>query len=158
MSALGDLTLRQLGLSREHVAAMTQAAPVHSFMVLVNGERKELEQLSRRELEKLAGDCLALVPAKRNRFNTAKLFSLVANSFGVLVQELKARGRQPQIALARHVAMYVMRTHYRLSLNETARVLGYDHRNVLYAEQRIRTTMETDLGLRLQITQILSAL
>jgi chromosomal replication initiator protein len=68
-----------------------------------------------------------------------------AQEFGVAPEELVARSRRPEVALARQVAMYLARRLTTHSLPEIGREIGNrNHSTVLHAIKRIDGAIESD--------------
>ena len=74
----------------------------------------------------------------RGPVSVARIQQAVAETYGVPVEKMKARGRASQIALARQVAMYLARDLTHLSLNQIGEHFGgRDHTTVLHAQRKI---------------------
>jgi chromosomal replication initiator protein len=74
---------------------------------------------------------------------------LVAESFGMPVDDLLSTKRTSDLALARQVAMYLCREHTEASLQQ----IGYafnkkDHTTVLHACRKIDELLKTDLRVK----------
>jgi chromosomal replication initiator protein len=81
----------------------------------------------------------------RGPVSVARIQQAVAESFGVPVEKMKARGRASQIAHARQVAMYLARELTHLSLAQIGEHFGgRDHTTVLHAHRKI--SEEVDEG------------
>ena len=77
--------------------------------------------------------------APRGPISVARIQQAVAETFGVPVEKMKARGRASQIAHARQVAMYLARELTHLSLAQVGEHFGgRDHTTVLHAQRKIR--------------------
>jgi chromosomal replication initiator protein len=75
--------------------------------------------------------------------SVARIQQAVAESYGVPVEKMKARGRSSQIALARQVAMYLAREFTHLSLSQIGEQFGgRDHTTVLHAHRKIGTDIQ----------------
>lgn len=62
----------------------------------------------------------------------------VARHFSVTVEDLKSERRLPTVVVARHIAVYLVRTQLGLSLKEIGRHFGgRDHTTILYALEKI---------------------
>ena len=73
----------------------------------------------------------------------ARIQQAVAETYGVPVEKMKARGRASQIALARQVAMYLARELTHLSLNQIGEQFGgRDHTTVLHAHRKIEELVD----------------
>ena len=74
----------------------------------------------------------------RGPVSVARIQQAVAETYGVPVEKMKARGRASQIALARQVAMYLAREFTHLSLSQIGEQFGgRDHTTVLHAHRKI---------------------
>ncbi|MBE6378562.1 MAG: chromosomal replication initiator protein DnaA [Lentisphaerae bacterium] len=79
---------------------------------------------------------------------------LVANHFGITLNDMLGKCRSRQIADPRMVAMYLCRKLTRLSSNEVGELFGRTHANVLHAEKCIPEKCESDALLRRSINQL----
>ena len=76
--------------------------------------------------------------APRGPISVARIQQAVAETFGVPVEKMKARGRASQIAHARQVAMFLARELTHLSLAQVGEHFGgRDHTTVLHAQRKI---------------------
>jgi chromosomal replication initiator protein len=79
----------------------------------------------------------------------------VANSFQLLPADLKTRKRDKQTALARKVAMYLLRRETSCSFAQIGQELGgRDHSTVINACEKIASEIESSQHLRSRITNI----
>ncbi|KXT84897.1 chromosomal replication initiator protein DnaA [Streptococcus panodentis] len=84
-----------------------------------------------------------------------KIQTEVGNFYGVSVKEMKGSRRVQNIVLARQVAMYLTRELTDNSLPKIGREFGgKDHTTVIHAHGKIKTMLETDDNLRLEIESI----
>jgi chromosomal replication initiator protein len=78
-----------------------------------------------------------------------EIVDATARMFGISPQALLARDRRPEVAKARHVAMYMARVLTRHSLPEIGRMLGgRNHTTVLHAVNRIDSEIQTNSAVR----------
>mgnify|MGYP001167888053 CR=1 FL=1 len=83
----------------------------------------------------------------------------VAAHFGMGIDALAGRKRDKKTALARHVAMYLLREDAKLRLTAIGRVLGgKDHTTVGHGCDRIAVQLGVDSALRRQVANIREAL
>jgi chromosomal replication initiator protein len=81
--------------------------------------------------------------APRGPISVARIQQAAAETFGVPVEKMKARGRASQIAHARQVAMYLARELTHLSLAQVGEHFGgRDHTTVLHAQRKIAGEVE----------------
>jgi chromosomal replication initiator protein len=79
-------------------------------------------------------------PVDQNR-----IIKVCAEHFGVSLNEITNGGRTKQLALARQVAMYILRTTLSLSLKEIGALFGdKDHTTVMHAIKRVSELMIKD--------------
>jgi chromosomal replication initiator protein len=97
----------------------------------------------------------ALCLAERRRPAEREVLSTVAAYFHVEMDVLLGRRRDKHTALARQVAMYLLREESRLGLSAVGRALGgKNHSTVLHACQRIAQQMDSDAHLRRDVLNI----
>ncbi|MBX3047391.1 MAG: chromosomal replication initiator protein DnaA [Anaerolineales bacterium] len=79
----------------------------------------------------------------------------VAKTFNQPMDKLLSRDRSAPVALARQVAMYLLREEARLSLPMIGEVLGgRDHTTVMHGYEKISDLIETDERLRRQVSDL----
>jgi chromosomal replication initiator protein len=83
------------------------------------------------------------------------VMEVVSEHFGVEIDVLCGRRRDKHTALARRVAMYLLREESRLSSTRIGNTLGgKDHSTVLYAQKRLESQMEQDPLLRQDVVHV----
>jgi len=83
------------------------------------------------------------------------ILKVVAEFYNLDPQQLKGPSRDKTVALARQVAMYLLREETSLSLPQIGRLLGgRDHSTVLHGYEKIARLVERDLQLNRQMTII----
>ena len=101
----------------------------------------------------------ALNPPTRRKVSDHQVVDTVSAYFSIDKETLKGRRRDKQTALARQVAMFLLREEANLTLASIGRVLGgKDHSTVLHACQRIEGQIDVDSYLRRDILNIRDAL
>lgn len=101
----------------------------------------------------------ALYQAERRRPMEQEVVEAVSSYFHVEKEVLLGRRRDKHTALARQVAMYLLREESHLGLSAVGRALGgKDHSTVLHACQRIAQQMDADAHLRRDVLNIREAL
>jgi chromosomal replication initiator protein len=84
-----------------------------------------------------------------------QIVAAVAKALGQPVEKLSDRDRSAPVALARQVAMYILREEARLSLPQIGEVLGgRDHTTVMHGCEKIAELIESDERLRRQISEL----
>ena len=104
----------------------------------------------------LAKACIADILSGTEPINVTveKILAGVSQTFGIPQQELKGRKRTKEIALARNVAIYIIRSITDLSLPAIGKIFGRDHSTVYSAIGVIENDIKTNLILNNQITDI----
>jgi chromosomal replication initiator protein len=89
------------------------------------------------------------------RRDIKQLLRTVADYFGIPPEELTSKKRDKKTALARHVAIYLLRDRYNCSLSEIGKELGgRNHATILHGYEKIASQVDTDPYLAEQITEI----
>jgi len=83
-----------------------------------------------------------------------KILGAVSQTFGVPQAELKGRKRTKEIALARNVAVYIIRSITDLSLPAIGKIFGRDHSTIFAAIGAIENELKTNTTLANQINDI----
>jgi chromosomal replication initiator protein len=100
-----------------------------------------------------------LRPQNSRRISDVEVLDAVSAYFSVDKETLLGRRRDKRTALARQIAMYLMREETGLPLAAIGRFLGgKDHTTVLHACQKISTQFDLDVHLRRDILNIREAL
>lgn len=95
-----------------------------------------------------------LLPQRRT-LEPRQVVAVVADAFGVTMDQMLGRDRSREIALPRQVAMYLLREVSNVSLPQIGETLGgRDHTTVMYACDKVADLLESDDRLRRQVVQI----
>ena len=87
------------------------------------------------------------------------VLSAVADYFSLSQEAITGRRRDKQTAMARHVAMYLLREEANMTATAIGRLLGgKDHSTVLHACSRISSEMDTEPRLRQDVFNIRASL
>ncbi len=136
----------------------------------VQSNIRELEGALTRVLAvaRILGEPLTIQTAQRalgemaqphRQLEAEQIVAAVAEHFAVPVADVLGRRRSRDIALARQVAMYLVRELTSLSLPQIGRAVGdRDHTTVLYGVEKIAALFEKDDALRRQILEIKTGL
>jgi chromosomal replication initiator protein len=83
------------------------------------------------------------------------VINIVAEMYGVPVEDLKGSSRRREISVARQIGMYLMRQHTDLSLPKIGEVFGgKDHTTVLYSCDKITQQKDNDPDLARNLRQL----
>lgn len=92
---------------------------------------------------------------RRSRSLIETIIKVVANYYGLKVQDLKKVTRRQKIVLPRQIAMYLIRTHTKLGFKDIGEFLGgKDHTTILHAVQKIEKSFEENSAIREAIENI----
>ncbi len=80
----------------------------------------------------------------------------ISKRYHVSIDDIKGKKRTTEIALARHIAIYVIRNVTNLSLQNTAKIFGRDHTTILSSIDVIRSKMAEDSSFEYEISNICS--
>jgi chromosomal replication initiator protein len=99
---------------------------------------------------------LVLNPAvEKVEASAESVLMVVADVFGVSIDDLKGNSRRREISWARQVGMYLMRQHTDLSLPRIGEEFGgKDHTTVLYSCEKITQLKEKDPHLEQKLRQL----
>jgi chromosomal replication initiator protein len=102
-----------------------------------------------------AQHALGEVSLPHRQLEAGEILARVAAYYGVSMEELLGPRRNRAVAMARQVAMYLVRDLTSLSLPQIGRVLGdRDHTTVMYGVEKIAALFEKDDALRRQVLEI----
>ena len=84
-----------------------------------------------------------------------QVVQMVAEAFGITVEQILARDRSRRVALPRQIAMYLLREESQISLPQIGDVLGgRDHTTVMYGCDKVAGLLEQDDRLRRRVVDI----
>lgn len=96
---------------------------------------------------------------KREKVKVPKVLKEVSKAFGVPVKELKGPRRTKEVALARQVAMFVLREEFDYKLEDIARFLNReDHTTVLHAVDKVKSKMLIQDGFNKQVASVITSI
>lgn len=105
--------------------------------------------------EELAEEAIKDLIPHQDPLDPARVIGMVADHFQVPAQELKGVSRIKRVALARQVAMYIMRNVLNLSLKDIGYHFGgKDHTTVMHAIEKIKNLKARDPKFSSQIERI----
>jgi chromosomal replication initiator protein len=104
---------------------------------------------------KLVDTALADLSPRRTTVAPDEVVSMVADAFGVSVQNMVGPERRQEVVLPRQIAMYLLRVEANCSLPKIGETLGgRDHTTVIHACQKVSDLLERDDKLRNQVIEI----
>ena len=78
----------------------------------------------------------------------------ISKRYNISIEDIKGKKRTTEIALARHISIYVIRSVTNLSLQNTAKIFGRDHTTILSSIDVIKNKMAEDSSFEYEITNI----
>jgi chromosomal replication initiator protein len=96
-----------------------------------------------------------LLTGMTSKQDIKQLLGTVSDYFGIPVEELTNKRRDKKTAMARHVAIYLLREGYSCSLSEIGKELGNrNHATVLHGYEKIASALSTNQHLSDQVAEI----
>jgi chromosomal replication initiator protein len=103
----------------------------------------------------LVEDALAYLAPTQSKLTLDEILEVAAIYFGIRTADLTGRNRSARIALQRQIVMYVMREETGASLPQIGAALGSrDHTTVMHGVERVGQQIESDAGLRREVTEL----
>lgn len=84
-----------------------------------------------------------------------KILSAVTKKYGVSLEELKGKKRSREIALARHIAIYIVRQMTEKSYPEIGKIFNRDHTTVLSSIEVIDKRMKEDVMVESEVNDLM---
>ena len=101
----------------------------------------------------------AITPQERRSVSDKTIVEAVSSYFAIDMEALTGRRRDKPTALARQVAMYLLREETRLGLTTIGRIMGgKDHTTVMYACSKVAKQIDIDPHLRQDVINIRESL
>ncbi len=93
--------------------------------------------------------------SSHKKVSVENILKSVAAVFEVRISEIKGESRHKEIALARQVAMYILREDFNISYPLIGQKMGgRDHTTVIHSHLKIRDDLKTDPSLLQEIEKI----
>jgi len=105
---------------------------------------------------KLAEKALSqIIIEGKKEISTERILVVVTEKYKVSEEELKRKGRKKGIAHPRQVAMYLMRSELNMPFSAIGEFFGgRDHTTALHAFEKISKSLETNLRLKAELSEI----
>ncbi len=99
------------------------------------------------------------ISSKREQVKVPQVLKEVGKTFNVSVKELKGPRRTKDLALARQVAMYILREEFNYKLEEVANFLNReDHTTVIHAIDKVKSKMMLQDGFNRQVAKLITTI
>ena len=90
-----------------------------------------------------------------NELSEQKIINVVADYYNLAPSQLVGKIRTGQIALARHIAMYLIRNTLDVPLKKIGDIFGgKDHTTVMNAIQKVDKGLKTDMSLKEAVDEL----
>ena len=100
-----------------------------------------------------------IIIQSEKKVSKEQILAAVTEKYSVTEEELKQKGRKKGIAHPRQVAMYLMRSELNMPFSAIGEFFGgRDHTTALHAFEKISKSMETNLRLKGEISELRTAL
>lgn len=99
-----------------------------------------------------------LLKAKKPNLNQnyEDALSVIANMYGISVVDLLGNSRSAKYVLPRHISMYILKTHYKLTYSKIGSILnGRDHTTIMNGCTKIENDLKSNEQLKMAIDAIL---
>ena len=83
-----------------------------------------------------------------------QIIESISKRYNISVEDIKGKKRTNEIALPRHIAIYVIRRVTNISLQNTAKIFGRDHTTILASVDVIKNKMAEDSSFEYEINSI----
>ena len=80
----------------------------------------------------------------------------ISKRYNISVEDIKGKKRTTEIALARHIAVFVIRSATTLSLKNIAKIFGRDHTTLLSSIDVVKSKMTEDSAFEYEINSIIN--
>jgi chromosomal replication initiator protein len=84
------------------------------------------------------------------------IFETVSKEWSIPIEEIKGKKQKKEIALARHVTIYLISTMTDYSLDDIGVLFGKDHSTVHYSINKIKEEKEKDRDLETKLNDLVS--
>lgn len=97
-----------------------------------------------------------LIKAKKPTQNYENALSVIANMYNISIVDILGNSRNAKYVLPRHIAMYILKNHYKLTYARIGKILnGRDHTTIMNGCNKIEADLKTNEELRMAIESIL---
>lgn len=108
------------------------------------------------EIAKEALDVLIKTQQDKEKSNYEAALSVISNTYGISTVDLLGNSRKAKFVLPRHIAMYILKTHYGLKDEKIGKLLnGKDRSSVIHGRTKIEEDLKTNSELKMAIDTIL---
>ena len=92
---------------------------------------------------------------KDDNANYENALSVIADFYSISVADLLGKARNQKYVLPRHIAMYLLKSHYNLTYSKIGAIFnGRDHTTVMNGCQKIEQDLDTNHELKMAVDSI----
>ncbi len=97
-----------------------------------------------------------LIKAKKPNENYENALSVIANMYNVSIADILGTSRSSKYVLPRHIAMYVLKNHYKLKYSKIGSIFnGKDHTTIMNGCKKIEAEIKTNKELQMAIDSVI---
>lgn len=94
--------------------------------------------------------------APKSSENYENVLSIIANFYNISVNDLISNQRKQAYVLPRHIAMYILKEHFKLPYKKIGQILGNrDHTTIMSGCTKIESEIKTDRELKMAVDTII---
>ena len=104
----------------------------------------------------LAKTCLLEILGGAEPVNVTidKIFSAVFNKYGISREDIVGTKRNKEIAIARHISIYLVRQITEISLPNIGKIFNRDHATILASIRAVEKKLNTETGFHLELSDL----
>ena len=87
-----------------------------------------------------------------------RIVSMVSQHTGVSEEEIKGKKRTKEIAMARHICIYILRTETELSFPSIGKIFARDHSTIMYSIDLVQNRIENDPSFEKEMNELIAEL
>ena len=111
------------------------------------------------ELAKEALEVLIKAQKAQEKGNYEAALSVISNTYSISTADLLGKSRNAKYVLPRHIAMYILKTHFGFTYSKIGAILnGRDHTTIMNGCTKIEEELKTNQELKMAINIILKKL
>ena len=106
------------------------------------------------DLAKEALEILINAHPKDNNKNYEDALSVISSMYNISTTDLLGTSRQNKYVIPRHIAMYILKNHYGLTLKRIGQIFDKDHTSIMNGCKRIENELKTDKQIKMAVDSI----
>lgn len=139
-------------IAKTIAAHIEELRELEGFLLKLSAMKEAHVEIKKETIERLL---IQSDMTTQTRINPKDILGAVTKEMGVKMKDLKEDNRKKNIALARHVAMYLLKSLTNLTYEEIAALTGKkDHTTVMHGVQKIITSLSINEELRRTVERI----